>query len=67
MVSPWTGRNIQSESTMPRSVTPMRLEEAIAAFGTPDFDTDGPASDIETNHGSGGDFVKTGTATDATW
>jgi hypothetical protein len=39
---------------------------AIAALGTPKYDLRGPASGITTNHGSAGDFTKTGTITDYT-
>jgi hypothetical protein len=32
-----------------------------------DDDIRGPASTVETNRGTAGDLVKTGTATDTTW
>jgi hypothetical protein len=50
-----------------RDGNPVNPEEAIAAFGTPDYDIRGPAATVTTNLGSAGDFVKTGTATDAAW
>jgi hypothetical protein len=40
---------------------PVNPSIAAAAFGAPTYLIRGPASAIETNGGTGGDFVKTGT------
>jgi hypothetical protein len=45
---------------------PVNPSIAAAAFGAPTYLIRGPASAIETNGGTGGDFVKTGTVIDAT-
>jgi hypothetical protein len=44
--------------------TPANPSLAIAEFGPETWSIHGPASAIETNTGTGGDMVKTGTVTD---
>ena len=56
-----------SIATFFRDGKPVNPEEAIAVFGAPDFDIRGPAATVETNRGTAGDLVKTGTAADTTW
>jgi hypothetical protein len=44
--------------------TPVNPPVAMAEFGEPTYRIRGPASAVETNAGTGGDFVKTGTISD---
>jgi hypothetical protein len=64
----WVGQYIDPTTNIDKFISgarPVNPAIAEAAFGAPDFRFSGPALDIGTNSGTGGDFTKTGTVTDA--
>jgi hypothetical protein len=68
----WVGKSLNLSTTSNRRLfinadgSPVPPSAAVAVLGTPTFDQRGPASGIQTNQGTGGDFTKTGTVTDFT-
>ncbi|WP_029581929.1 hypothetical protein [Bradyrhizobium sp. URHD0069] len=65
----WVGQYIDPTTNIDKFISggrPVNTAIAEEAFGVPTYRLNRPASDVANNTGSGGDFTKTGTVTDAT-